>query len=708
MQPLKAEENVTEILSSSDESECESLPGSPVVLVEPVETSVPEEKLEEVVDKEFDLVVTFCKKPDVLPHARYDCAAHPFTRTECETCSPVEKNDDICDHCYCYICDKLASECENWTVPSICHCNAHNKSKFWKNRREVFMAGILGIFNLHLTDIDADLWRGGDLLKKFIQELSVEYNNYLLGEVPPTQHECSCLPKLPPGQCNICGSRSTEVVYKYSGVFTLVTKFLNQAEKENPKATAVMFLGAAKEIALHKDPALNWQNFGYSSSLMVSVTCLLQRITTGLQRMLVLCNFPKTLHEKFIGFFRSIPLPCHCFVFSNSLNIVPWDNVLLTAVLRGRTASGRRRTRGRRPSLWEWIAVVEARVERLVENKKYKEIVHYLRAVKCNDIKGLRRLQDKIPFYLCKSGNFLDASHSLLVPVNNLTCCIACRLTASEYEAYLKMFRTGSVPDGDDVLHPGLWVVAGQPLREGALIKQALRMLHSSVSLYRNPKCWSTLIMILGSNKFLGKSGHLYPAPLREPSLDYQEEVLSASFNILEELKNNHHAAFRAYIFSPEFYQETSLIVAVQAIQQMVFCDLPYLTSFLEIVLAFGRNFWALKLLLNQLSHEETVLNGTVDLILRDLHGQKTTMLKLWQNLGPLYVGEFLCLFLTCRNPKMQSIALLSLNIITENLDMCPWAKHLCSFFQNTGLKDLPLDATGHLEVVKFMSLFDI
>lgn len=43
---------------------------------------------------------------------------------------------------------------------------------------------------------------------------------------------------------------------RYSGVFALVTRFLNQADQESPKAAAVMFLGAAKEIALHKDPAL--------------------------------------------------------------------------------------------------------------------------------------------------------------------------------------------------------------------------------------------------------------------------------------------------------------------------------------------------------------------------------------------------------------------------------------------------------------------
>lgn len=41
------------------------------------------------------------------------------------------------------------------------------------------------------------------------------------------------------------------------------------------------------------------------------------------------------------------------------------------------------------------------------------------------------------------------------------------------------------------------------------------------------------------------------------------------------------------YLFL-QLHQEACLILAVQAVQQMVICELPYLTSFLEIFLAFG------------------------------------------------------------------------------------------------------------------------
>ncbi|KAF1576246.1 hypothetical protein FQV11_0001582, partial [Eudyptes moseleyi] len=633
MGPLKREEEEQSIILISDD-EAESTLGNSVLLVDPLKKSaVEEEKSEEVVDEECELMVTFCKQAKVMPHARYDCTIHPFERMECETCSPLGKNADICNQCYCYICDKLASECQNWTTPSLCHCNAHNKSKFWKDQRDFALAGVLVMFNLELTDIDADLRHGGNLLIKFIQELSVEYNKYLVGErMPPTQHECFCLPKLPPGQCNVCRSRNMEVVYKYSGVFALVTRFLNQAERESPKAAAVMFLGAAKEIALHKDPALDFDYLFFFFSK--------HRITTQLQRMLVLCDFTKNLYEKFINFFQSISLPCHCFGFSNSLNVVPWDHVLLTTVLKGQNITGQRTQKGRKVFLWETLPVIEARVEKLVEKKNYKEVVRYLRAVKCNDTKGLRDLRDKIPFYLCKTGDFLDAAHSLLFPVNSLACCTACRITPFQFEVYLKMFRTGSVPTGKAMLDPGPWItvgkcdfvltyicfgfflLAGSPLKDGVLIKQALKLLYSNVSLYRNPKCWSSLIMILGSSSLLEKSGHLHPLSLKEPPLDFQKGVLAASGGLLEELKAKINVSLPPALFSPHLHHEACLILAVQAVQQMLFCDLPYLTSFLEIALAFGNNFWALRLLLDHLSYEEHVLHGTVNLILRDLNRQ--------------------------------------------------------------------------------------
>ncbi|KAF1665259.1 hypothetical protein FQA23_0010783, partial [Aptenodytes patagonicus] len=639
MGPSKREEEEQSIILISDD-EAESTLGNSVLLVDPLEKSaVEEEKSEEVVDEECELMVTFCKQAKVMPHARYDCTIHPFERMECETCSPLGKNADICNQCYCYICDKLASECQNWTTPSLCHCNAHNKSKFWKDQRDFALAGVLVMFNLELTDIDADLRHGGNLLIKFIQELSVEYNKYLIGErMPPAQHECFCLPKLPPGQCNVCRLRNMEVVYKYSGVFALVTRFLNQAERESPKAAAVMFLGAAKEIALHKDPAFNSSDF--KRFCFCFFFSFQNRITTQLQRMLVLCDFTKNLYEKFVNFFQSISLPCHCFGFSNSLNVVPWDHVLLTTVLKGQNITGQRTQKGRKVFLWETLPVIEARVEKLVDKKNYKEVVRYLRAVKCNDTKGLRDLRDIIPFYLCKTGDFLDAAHSLLFPVNSLACCTACRITPFQFEVYLKMFRTGSVPTGKAMLDSGPWItvgkcdflltyicfgfflLAGSPLKDGVLIKQALKLLYSNVSLYRNPKCWSSLIMILGSSSLLEKSGHLHPLSLKEPPLDFQKGVLAASGGLLEELKAKINVSLPPALFSPHLHHEACLILAVQAVQQMLFCDLPYLTSFLEIALAFGNNFWALRLLLDHLSYEEHVLHGTVNLILRDLNRQ--------------------------------------------------------------------------------------
>ncbi|OXB68791.1 hypothetical protein ASZ78_002206 [Callipepla squamata] len=397
MGPSEEEKEQDVILISDDEAD--NTLGNSVLIVDPLEI--------------------FCSKPVYFPYL-HQMKLKIALEEKCE-----EIVDEECE-----------LMCQNWTTSSLCHCNAHNKSKFWKDQRDFALAGVLVMFNFELADIDADLRHGGNLLLSFIQELSVEYNKYLIGErIPHGEHECFCVPKLPPGQCNICRSRNVEVVYK---------------------------------------------------------------ITTQLQQMLVLCDFPKSLYEKFINFFQSITLPCHCFAFSNS----------------------------------------------------YKEVVRYLRAVKCNDTKG-------------------------------------------------------SVPDTYSILFN-------------------IKMNHG---------------------------------------------VLTATDGLFQELKAKVNVSFPSGIFS-QLHEEACLILAVQAVQQMVVCELPYLSSFLEIFLAFGNNFWALRLLLNHLSYDEHTLHGVVNLVLRDLTRQKATMLKLWQNLGPQYVGEFVCLFLTCRNRILQSIGVFALDIITENLHM--------------------------------------
>uniref|UniRef100_A0A8C6TEN7 Uncharacterized protein n=1 Tax=Neogobius melanostomus TaxID=47308 RepID=A0A8C6TEN7_9GOBI len=109
-----------------------------------------------------DLVVTFSRRADLLPHARYDCPIQPFMATECEISAPVHNNKLICEQCFCYICDKLASQCESWSSSGVCHCNSHKRSTFWNNLRNNTLLGGLQSFNLTLCEIDSHLRHAGN------------------------------------------------------------------------------------------------------------------------------------------------------------------------------------------------------------------------------------------------------------------------------------------------------------------------------------------------------------------------------------------------------------------------------------------------------------------------------------------------------------------------------------------------------------------
>lgn len=59
-------------------------------------------------------------------------------------------------------------------------------------------------------------------------------------------------------------------------------------------------------------------------------------------------------------------------------------------------------------------------------------------------------------------GDFVDAARSLFLPYSNLACCTACRITSTQFEVYMKMFKTGSVPSGNDLRDSGQWTAVGK------------------------------------------------------------------------------------------------------------------------------------------------------------------------------------------------------------------------------------------------------
>ncbi|XP_023584307.1 uncharacterized protein LOC111820014 [Trichechus manatus latirostris] len=411
---------------------------------------------------------------------------------------------------------------------------------------------------------------------------------------------------------------------------------------------------------------------GTTESLKLAVPLLMARMTQLLQRTLVLGDLPQPLCQKFTRFFQAVPLPPYCFGFTNCLNVAPWDHRLLTTVLRGQNITGPRRRSGKKEFLWEVFAVVRARVERLEGLGQYRELVRYLKAVKCEDSVGLRDLRDKVPFYLCKCGDFTGAAYALLSPVNTLACCTACRLTPAHFESYLKMLWTGGVPAGNDIQDTGHWTVSvgeepgalvsprrscpspGVAVKPWILMKQALRMLFGNQALYQNARCWSALLALWGSSPVLEQSGLLTMLTLQAPSFSFQKKVLRASDAILQELRLHGNATLPADLFFGPLGLEACLLLCTQAAREMLVTEFPWLTSLLDIVLAFGKNLWALKVFLEGVSKTPAIYE-VIGMISRDLSYQKYTLLRLWQILGPDYVGELLCLLLGFRSIDLQT-----------------------------------------------------
>ncbi|KAA8595244.1 hypothetical protein FQN60_012379 [Etheostoma spectabile] len=410
------------IIVSDDEDEICSEPSVLIVEVEDVKKSdwvVSPTALDE------DLVVTFSRRAEVLPHARYDCPVHAFTATDCVIDTPVAGNQLMCDQCFCYICDKLASLCLMWSQTGVCHCNSHKRSNFWNCLRDCMLLGGLKTFKLTLSEIDAPLRHAEMMLQRFRHGLSDLFSSFLKGKI-----------------VELVNSTQKVLLHDYTPVYEFVSSFLNSADKQEDRAAAIMRLGAAEDFIGHFQVSGTVPLPSPMSNAASAKLVLLQRVIASVQRQMVMADFTQEFIHKLQDFYKRLCFPAELRNMKNSLCVRPWDDVLLVSVLKGQNVSGVRKDKGKKDVLYEPISVILLRTELLQQQHRYRELRRYLQVVKTDDIELFQPVQDLIPFFMCMEGDFMSSLHSLFPSVN----APASRFTPDLFHFYLHIFKTATAP----------------------------------------------------------------------------------------------------------------------------------------------------------------------------------------------------------------------------------------------------------------------
>jgi hypothetical protein len=79
------------------------------------------------------------QRPQALPHSRPDCPLKPFVLPPVGAKRAVGGNGERCELCWCYVCDVVAADCQQWDSRDNnwpAHCNAHGGEPLWKKMRE--------------------------------------------------------------------------------------------------------------------------------------------------------------------------------------------------------------------------------------------------------------------------------------------------------------------------------------------------------------------------------------------------------------------------------------------------------------------------------------------------------------------------------------------------------------------------------------------
>ncbi|XP_054912525.1 uncharacterized protein zgc:112980 [Poeciliopsis prolifica] len=533
-----------------------------------------------------DLVVTFSRRPDVFPHARYDCPIHPFMPTDCERTAPMANNQLICDQCFCYICDKLASLCGMWCSSGMCHCNSHNKSDFWNSVRNRTLLGELQRFNLTLSEVDHHLRNADTMLQSFRGELSALFSSITLDQAMVPDYNMN----------------QQDLSSRYEPVLECVNLFLNKADKKNSRAAAIMHLGAAEEFMRH------FQELGFMGSSSAATTSetiimLLHRVISSVQRCIIMGDITPSFMQKLQTFYQNrICFPADMRLLKNSLTIRPWQDILLVSVLKGQNVSGVRKDKGKKDVLLETISVVLLRTELLQLQSRYRELCRYLRVVLTDNITLYQHLQDLIPFFKCKLGEFGSALESLFPPVN----LPASRFTPAIFLLYLRIFETATAPrltvsQPEQLCFSGAsWepIKDAVPLKRSELVKFALKAQRCSLSVYSDSQCWTSLLKVVCSP-------HGSPTALPVPSQQFLYESRDAVINQLNQQGYNIQIS-RCFLRT---YPDQALLLLVTGALGVRILQGSFSPA-LPVLHAYKDNSWAFQWLCDGMTSSEDRLSS--------------------------------------------------------------------------------------------------
>ncbi|XP_051558754.1 uncharacterized protein LOC127443842 isoform X2 [Myxocyprinus asiaticus] len=682
----RMDQNIPIIVLSDEDEDDENLThnDSSVLIVENEKNRTEISKHIEELDE--DLAITYSQNATVLPHARYDCSL-PFSRVEQDVSGPLQENAVHCDQCFCYICDKLASMCEFWTIPGICHCNAHKHSVYWKALRDKSLMGYLHELNFTFDplDMDSDLRRAETSLQKFAGSLAIKYASFLMGFENPfhtTSCQCSChctnnsTSQRHNTGCKGCHKHHMKMLeYDYTAVSNHIEMFLHEAMKENPKACIVMLLGAIKLFITHTAPG----NAHAAVAVSSSVTLLLWRVMTKVWTLLVDFDFSTSFTKQLQSFFQRLPLPSNC-TFSKSLNVLRWDDPLLSAVIKGQNVSGERHVRGRRLEiLHESLKVIQARVCKLQKQNKYREMARYLKVVKSTNNPTIQRMRDLVPLYLCKVGEYSGAVHTMLSPMHGASCP-ASRLTPQQFRAYLRILASGHAPDiqhqesdsgigqmiASDPLLSTVWTPSEGPflLKMLEVLKFALRVLDCNSIVFADSESWVYLLRVI-SCSYVAPDGLIVGAFYTEPNVNFQTVTRVVANSILDELKTSSHLHIPR-TFENDYPDQARLLLVTQALVLRIFKS--QLSPILKVIISFRSNPWALRWFFYSLLVRPEVLHCLLCNVLEELcHEQYQPLQRKWSETDHSLIAYFICLIF------LENSVVLDLGTYPTNILLATW-----------------------------------